>query len=101
MSPLMRIRVRARGVADAPGLARIAFAAPAMAPAAAISLRDSCGKGDIIRFDTPYAAKSSEFTPAMPISGLAMPAYASSFVYGTSLVALTFVQREEALFPNR
>ena len=83
--------MRARGVVDAPGLARIAFAAPAMAPAAAISLRDSCGKGDIIRFDTPYAAKSSEFTPAMPISGLAMPAYASAHACSTPPAALTFV----------
>ena len=86
----MRIRVRARGVADAPGLARIAFAAPAMAPAAAISLRESCGKGDIIRFDTPYAAKSNEFTPAIPIKGLAMPILVSPSV-SNKKVAHTFV----------
>lgn len=66
--------VRVVHVRVSPGLARIAFAAPAIAPAKAISLRESWGKGEMMRFETPYAAKSSEFTPAIPINGLAMPA---------------------------
>ena len=57
---------------DGPGLARTAFIAPAIAPAAAISFNDSW-KGDMMRFDTPYAANSREFTPAMPTKGLNIP----------------------------
>src|SRR6266576_3640187 len=57
------------------GLARIEFAAPAMAPAAAISLRESCPNGEMMRFEVPYAAKSSELTPAIPRRGLSIPIY--------------------------
>ena len=39
--------------ADEPGLARIAFAAPAIAPAAAICCRDKSGKGEMTRLDSP------------------------------------------------
>jgi len=42
-------------------------------PAREVSGRDSWGKGEIMRFEIPYDAKSSEFTPAIPTSGLAMP----------------------------
>ena len=59
---------------DPPGLARTVFAAPALAPTNAISCSEIRGKGEMMLFETPYAAKSSEFTPAMPIRGLAMPA---------------------------
>lgn len=38
---------------DLPGLARMAFAAPAIAPAIAISFRERSGNGDIMRFETP------------------------------------------------
>ena len=38
---------------NAPGLARMALAAPAIAPAAAISFRERFGKGDIIRLEVP------------------------------------------------
>jgi hypothetical protein len=55
------------------GLARIAFAAPAIAPAAAVSLKESCPNGEMMRFEIPYAAKSSELTPAIPRRGLAIP----------------------------
>ena len=55
------------------GLARIAFAAPAMAPAAAISFKESCPNGEMMRFEVPYAAKSSELTPAIPRRGLSNP----------------------------
>ena len=51
----------------------MAFAAPAIAPAAAISFNERSGNGDMIRFETPYEAKSREFTPATPKSGLNMP----------------------------
>jgi hypothetical protein len=43
-----------------------------MLPASAISGSDS-GNGDIIRLDTPYEAKRSELTPAIPRRGLAIP----------------------------
>jgi len=56
-----------------PGLARAALAIPAIAPAAAVSFSDSWGYGDIMRLDNPYEAKRSELTPAMPMSGLAIP----------------------------
>jgi hypothetical protein len=55
------------------GLARIAFTAPAIAPAAAVSLNESCPNGEMMRFEMPYAAKSSELTPAIPRRGLAIP----------------------------
>jgi hypothetical protein len=77
------------------GLAKTALAAPAIAPdepqrnimnisgkfeedmrwlpARDVSGRDSWGKGEIMRFEIPYEAKSNEFTPAIPTSGLAMP----------------------------
>lgn len=57
----------------APGLARMALAAPAIAPARAISLRDRGGNGDINRFEIPYDANSNELTPAIPMSGEAIP----------------------------
>lgn len=57
----------------APGLARTEFAAPAMEPAAAISLRERSGKGEMILFEIAYDVNKSEFTPAIPIKGLAMP----------------------------
>jgi hypothetical protein len=56
-----------------PGLARTALTVPAIEPANAISERDSCGNGEIRRFDIPYDAKSNELTPAMPMRGLAIP----------------------------
>ena len=59
------------------GLARIEFAAPAMAPAAAVSFNESCPNGEMIRFEMPYAAKSSELTPAIPRRGLAIPSTSS------------------------
>jgi hypothetical protein len=49
------------------------LAAPAIAPAAAICFRDRSGKGETIPFEIPYAVKRREFTPAIPMSGLAMP----------------------------
>jgi len=55
------------------GLARTELAAPAMAPAAAVSFSESCPKGEMMRFEMPYAAKSSELTPAIPRRGLAIP----------------------------
>lgn len=73
------------------GLARMALAAPAIepgpivgihvqsstnmvyVPANAISARESCGNGEIIRLEIPYDAKSREFTPAIPSNGLAIP----------------------------
>ena len=58
----------------APGLARTEFAAPAIAPAAAISLSERSGKGEMILFEIAYEVNNSEFTPAIPIKGLAMPA---------------------------
>lgn len=58
-----------------PGLARIALAAPAIAPAAAVSLMDSCPKGEMIRLLNPYEAKRSELTPAIPMRGLAIPTF--------------------------
>jgi hypothetical protein len=57
-----------------PGLARIAFAAPAIPPAIAISLRDSCGKGETMRLEYTYDANNKELTPAIPRRGLAIPA---------------------------
>lgn len=56
-----------------PGLARIAFAAPAIAPAMAISFRDSCGNGETTRLEYTYEANSKELTPAIPRRGLAIP----------------------------
>jgi hypothetical protein len=44
-----------------------------MAPAAAVSFNESCPKGEMMRFEVPYAAKSSELTPAIPRRGLASP----------------------------
>ena len=55
-----------------PGLARMAFAAPAIAPATAISFSDK-GYGEIIRLEMPYEANRRELTPAIPRRGLAMP----------------------------
>ena len=43
-----------------------------------------------MRFDTPYAAKSNEFTPAIPIRGLAMPILVSPSV-SNKKVTHTFV----------
>lgn len=51
----------------------MAFAAPAIEPASAISFSESGGNGEIILFDIPYDANNSELTPAIPISGLAIP----------------------------
>lgn len=53
----------------------MALAAPAILPANAVSPRESCGKGEIMRRETPYDAKSREFTPAIPMRGLAIPIY--------------------------
>lgn len=61
---------------DLPGLARMALIAPAMPPARAICGILKSGKGETTRFDATYAAKRREFTPAIPRSGLAMPAVA-------------------------
>lgn len=61
------------GMVCAPGLARTALATPAMAPARAISFRDSVGYGEMIRFEMPYDANKREFTPAIPRRGLAIP----------------------------
>ena len=61
------------GGIDTPGLAKTALIAPANAPAAAVCGKVSCGKGEIKRLDIPYAANSNEFTPAIPIRGLAIP----------------------------
>jgi hypothetical protein len=44
-----------------------------MAPAPAVSFNESCPNGEMMRFETPYAAKSSELTPAIPRRGLAIP----------------------------
>jgi len=38
---------------DLPGLASIALAAPAIAPAAAICFKERLGKGEMIRFEVP------------------------------------------------
>jgi hypothetical protein len=51
----------------------MAFAAPAIPPASAISFNERLGNGDMIRFEKPYEAKRRELTPAIPISGLNMP----------------------------
>ena len=56
-----------------PGLANTALAAPAMAPAPAISFRLRLGNGEMILLEKEYDANSSEFTAAIPIKGLAMP----------------------------
>lgn len=53
----------------------MAFAAPAIPPARAISFSERLGNGDIRRFETPYEAKRRELTPAIPISGLNMPGF--------------------------
>jgi len=42
-------------------------------PASEVSRRDNWGNGEIMRFEMPYDANSSELTPATPTSGLAMP----------------------------
>lgn len=41
------------GRLNAPGLARMALAAPAIAPAAAISFKERFGKGEIILLEVP------------------------------------------------
>ena len=51
----------------------MALAAPAMAPANAISFRESWGKGEMMRLDMPYEAKRRELTPAIPSNGLVIP----------------------------
>jgi hypothetical protein len=49
-------------------------------PAREICGRDNWGNGEIIRLEMPYDANSREFTPAIPTSGLAMPALSSYFM---------------------
>ena len=51
----------------------MALAAPAMAPANAISFKESWGKGEMMRLEMPYEAKRRELTPATPSRGLAIP----------------------------
>lgn len=71
-----------------PGLANIAFAAPAIAPAAAISFRESSGYGEMTRFEKAYDAKRRLLTPAMPSKGDSMPdAYVSILVLTLSQCA--------------
>ena len=55
------------------GLASTEFTAPAMAPAAAVSFSESCPNGEMMRFEMPYAPKTSEVTPAIPRRGLVIP----------------------------
>jgi hypothetical protein len=55
------------------GTSQVVFAAPAIAPASAISPNERLGKGDVIYFGIPYEAKRREFTPEIPRRGESMP----------------------------
>lgn len=51
----------------------MAFAAPAIEPAAAICAIERSGKGEMIRLERENAPKRREFTPAIPRRGEAIP----------------------------
>lgn len=56
-----------------------------------------------MRFETAYDAKRREFTPAMPINGLAMPEGKrfKAIQLHTSPYQRTFVKRKEPLSSDR
>lgn len=79
----------------------MAFAAPAMAPASAVSFKESWGNGDMILRDIPYEAKRRELTPAMPMRGLAIPFRWLEWISSPdNWTWQTFVQRKEPFLPK-